>query len=217
MPSRREPPTDYGSVLWALAGVWLLTERVCFVGVLCSSRRGTAAVFHVLSNTHIQLKHIKAPHMCVTGVCRYQGDAFLISRRVLARSQPWRVSDCTGSPPAWDWAFSVGLTLEVHWARSDQSRCAVQARLSPSSWAPGAPVRGSSCFATPTMRLPVFGSSPVCAHRSSALYLPMPSLLLQRYSTSTATASWRARSPMLPMKIGALHRRCARLGPTGRI
>ena len=52
-----EPPTDYGSVLWALAGVWLLTERVCFVGVLCSSRRGTAAVFHVLSNTHIQLTY----------------------------------------------------------------------------------------------------------------------------------------------------------------
>ena len=63
MPMRAGRVLTRRATLWALAGVWLLTERVCFVGVLCFSRRGTVAVFHVLSNTHIQLKLTQAP-MC---------------------------------------------------------------------------------------------------------------------------------------------------------
>ena len=58
MPMRAGRVLTRRATLWALAGVWLLTERVCFVGVLCFSRRGTVAVFHVLSNTHIQLKNV---------------------------------------------------------------------------------------------------------------------------------------------------------------
>ena len=56
MPMRAGRVLTRRATLWALAGVWLLTERVYSLGVLCFSRRGTVAVLHVLSNTHIQLK-----------------------------------------------------------------------------------------------------------------------------------------------------------------
>jgi len=125
------------------------------------------------------------------------------------------LTDWTGTPPPPDWGFSMDLPLGPKRRRAFCRVVAVQARLSPLFRLPGAPVRGSSRLATPTMRLPVFASSPVCAHRSSALDLPMPLLPLRRYSTSTATAYWRSRSPKLPTQIGTLHRRCAHLSPTG--
>ena len=157
----------------------------------------------LVSWRHSITDKLREPHHCSEAVTH-------LSLRVL-------LADCTGSPRAPDWAFFIGLTLEVDWARSVGRFVVVQARLSPLFRLPGAPVRGSSRLATPTMRLPVFASSPVCAHRSSALDLPMPLLPLRRYSTSTATAYWRSRSPKLPTQIGTLHRRYARLGPKKRI
>ena len=80
-----------------------------------------------------------------------------------------------------------------------------------SSRAPGAQVRGPSRLASPTVRPRVFDLPDARMRRSVPLDLPMPSLLLRRYSTTTATASWCARSPVLPGQIEAHEPRCARL------
>ena len=74
-------------------------------------------------------------------------------------------------------------------------------------------MRGPSRLASPTVRPRVIDLPGARMRRSVPLDLRMLSMLLRRYSRTTATASWCARSPVLPGQIEANQPRCARFSP----